>query len=605
MSNILIPALTADQVLAAATAPNSPFRDLVGPARQELVAARENKTPAAECRSLTTHFQRVFNWESIRPLLPLRLMVPADVPAWRPRVCRSYYRWLGSDDIQSTADLAGLDNFDLVLRLFDFSPWRPILGQRFKSQYGPPPFDPVSLGLLMLLGRWRNWGWDTLLTELHSPERGRSYCARLGFDPNNLPVESTLCMAVKQTSESSFLGCADSIVSSLMAYELAPTHSTFPGDPPERGVSVAVDSQLVAAHSRMRCRHQCEACFLPPQQRTCAAQAHGKDGCRCDTDACTQHCRFATPRDKKATYVYYAGSNQPPSSPQTPSPAAAKTPATNAAQTANSPLAKSRGKHYFGYKSKAFNILDDRLSTYWTLSGPFVTADRNDHLQTIPGFRDIQRRFPTLHIGEVTADAGEGIEEVLTFIYHDLHAIRLIDLHGASGDDQPAICLQRGYDHQGTPLCPQGYRLAFNGHDYQRRDSKWVCRQACRCQPKPDVALDSTATADHSRCPFFSAEPSSGLIVCVGLALPDGNIRLARDLRVGSPSWNIRQGRQSYAESRNANQSRHGLKRSPWCGLANSAKTNYLGDILTNTLNCARFVREATILHAHSITAGA
>ena len=605
MSHILIPALTADQVLAAATVPDSPFRDLVGLARQELVAARENKTPAAQCRSLTTHFQRVFNWESIQPLLPLRLSVPADVPAWRPRVCRSYYRWLASDDIKSAADLAGLDNFDLVLRLFDLSAWRPLLSQRFKSQYGPPPFDPVSLGLVMLLGRWRNWGWDTLLTELHSPERGRSYCARFGFDPDDLPAKSTLCMVIKQTSESWFLGCADSIVSSLMAYELAPTRSTFPRDPPQRGVSVALDSQLVAAHSRMRCRHQCEACFLPPQQRTCAAQAHGKDGCRCDTDACTQHCRFATPRDKKATYVYYAGSNQPPSSPQTPSPAAAKTPATNAAQAIKTPQAKSRGKHYFGYKSKAFNILDDRLSTYWTLSGPFVTADRNDHLQTIPGFKDIQRRFPTLRIGEVTADAGEGIEEVLTFIYHDLRALRLIDLHGATGDDQPAICLQRGYDQQGTPLCPQGYRLAFNGHDYERRDSKWVCRQACRCQPKPDVALDPTATADHSRCPYFSAEPSSGLIVCVGLALPDGNIRLARDLQVGSPSWNIRQGRQSYAESRNANQSRHGLKRSPWCGLANSAKTNYLGDILTNTLNCARFVREATILHAHSITAGA
>ena len=49
MSHILIPALTANQVLAAATVPDSPFRDLVGLARQELVAARENKTPAAQC----------------------------------------------------------------------------------------------------------------------------------------------------------------------------------------------------------------------------------------------------------------------------------------------------------------------------------------------------------------------------------------------------------------------------------------------------------------------------------------------------------------------------------------------------------------------------
>jgi hypothetical protein len=82
-------------------------------------------------------------------------------------------------------------------------------------------------------------------------------------------------------------------------------------------------------------------------------------------------------------------------------------------------------------------------------------------------------------------------------------------------------------------------------------------------------------------------------------------LRLARDLKVDSPSWSLRQGRLSYAESRNANQQRRGLKRSPWFGLANSAKANYLGDILTNLLNVARFVREATCAPARSITAGA
>ena len=80
----------------------------------------------------------------------------------------------------------------------------------------------------------------------------------------------------------------------------------------------------------------------------------------------------------------------------------------------------------------------------------------------------------------------------------------------------------------------------------------------------------------------------------MGLTLPDGNIRLARDLKVDSPTWLLRQGRQRYAESRNANQTRHGLKRSPWYGLANSAKAQYLGDILTLATNVARFVREAT-----------
>ncbi len=263
---------------------------------------------------LTEHFVATFCWEAIRPHLLLRLAVPPDVPPWQPRRCRSHYLWLPPDDIHSADDLIGLDNFDLVLRLFDFSPWRPILGQRFASQFGPPPFDPVSLGLAWLLVRWRNWTWPQLVSELHSPERGLGYCRRLGFDPDDIPAASTFRMALKNTDPSWLLQCEDSLILGLMAYGLIPTSSTFPGDPPERGVSIAPDSQLVAARSRMRCRYQNPRCFLPPDRRTCAAREAGKQGCACDTDACADHCRFATPRDPQAAYVFYAGSNQPSSS---------------------------------------------------------------------------------------------------------------------------------------------------------------------------------------------------------------------------------------------------------------------------------------------------
>jgi hypothetical protein len=60
----------------------------------------------------------------------------------------------------------------------------------------PPPFDPVSLGLAWLMTRWRNWDWPTLLTELHSPERGWGYCQRLGFDPEDILAESTFRSAL-------------------------------------------------------------------------------------------------------------------------------------------------------------------------------------------------------------------------------------------------------------------------------------------------------------------------------------------------------------------------------------------------------------------------
>ncbi len=614
MTSLWVPAPTSDQVLVAASLPDSPFHRLVGLTRSMLRDTRD--IPAAERRLLTPYFREIFAWDAVRPLLPLRLVVaptqptgaadqPARAPVWQPRYCRSYYQWLPPDDLRSAQDLQGLDDFDLILRLYDFSAWRPILGQRFRSHLGPPPFDPVSLGLAWWLALWRGWEWPKLMTELHSSERGQGYLRRLGFRPEDLPAESTVRTALAATPPAWFVQCADSLALSLLAAGLIPDHATFPFDPPQRGVGLALDSRLFAARSHLRCRHMNADCFLPLAKRTCAAQAKGKEGCRCDTPACLDHCRRATPRDPQAAYVHYAGSNQPKQKP--------KAEVADEAQSGH-----GRGKDVFGYKDKTLAILDDRLFTYWPLVGPFVPANRNDHLQTLPGLQDLRRRFPTLKIGELSGDAGEGFDEVLAYVYDKLHALRLIDQRAATGDDDPLTCLKRGYDAQGVPLCPHGYRLAFNGHDYTRRDSKWVCRQRCRRQLRPDLlppgqaaqatpALETAPPAqdpDILNCPYRNPAQPLGQVVRLGRTLPDGSLRLARDLPVDSPSYALRQGRQSYSESRNAGQKRRHLERSPWFGLPNSAKAACLGDILTLALNLPRFVREATGEQARSVTTG-
>jgi hypothetical protein len=557
-----------------------------------MVASRELE--AAERRLLTEQFVETFQWANVYPLLPLRLVVPPDVPSWQPRHCRSYYRWIPPEQTLTANELQGLDDFDLMLRLFDFSTWRPLLAQRFRSHMGPPPFDPVTLGLADLLALYKGWGWPTLLTELHSSERGIGYCRRLGFLPHDLPCESTFRMAIHDTNELWVQHCADSLALSLMAYGLIPTQSTFPGDPPERGVSIATDCQLVAARSRMRCRHQNPRCFLPLQERTCAAREDGKEGCACDSEACEKHCRLATSRDPEAAYVYYSGSNQPADAQER--------------NTDSDSPSQTRGKHHFGYKSKPFNVVDDRLFTFWALSGLFAPANRNDHLLTIPGFRDLARRFPTLLISEVLGDAGEGFDEILRFVYHDLHALRLIRIRHHACDKKTLTCLKRGYDAQGTPLCPHGYLLAFNGHDYQRQTSKWVCRQRCVSHPEPDLLPDDWSDEQRaalSLCPYRDSARPLGYTTIVNATLPhDNDVRLARDFKVGSPTWQLRIGRLSYAESRNANQTRRNLKRSPWFGQANSAKAQILGDILSCALNVARFVREASLAAEHSAATG-
>ena len=229
--------------------------------------------------------------------------------------------------------------------------------------------------------------------------------------------------------------------------------------------------------SQMRCHHQNPRCFGPVDQRACAAQAGDHPGCACDTSACRDHCCHATPRDPDSTYVYYSGSHQPQVEDAAPDDGPG-----------------SKGKHPFGYKSKAFNGVDDRLFTCWSLSGPFVTANRNDHLQTLPRLRDVRQRYPQLKIGEVLGDAGVGHDELLRFVHQDLHPLCTIPPRHHAGDKDDTGCLERPYDGHGVPLCVHGYRMHCNGHNYTAHQTKWVCRQRCRLHPQPDVHPDPLHT---------------------------------------------------------------------------------------------------------------
>lgn len=578
-----LPWIPAAPVVPAVHLTTSPFQAL--PSLSSFEDRPDPALPAAQRRLSLPHFVELFRWEALVPHLPLTLPTPGQSPAWRGRFCRSYYQWQPSPNLTTSADLVGLDPFDLALRLFDFSAWRPYLAQRFKSQFGPPPFDPVSLGLGMFLALDQGWDWHHLVQELHAPQRGPSRCSRLGFDPADLPVPSTFRMGLQRTQLGWFTDCQTSLVQGLMAYGLIPTHSTLPGDPPDRGVSLSTDCQLIASRSRQLCAHQTPACSTPGLPRPCPARQAGKEGCACDTDACRLHCRFATPRDPEAAYVYYSGSNRPGPNPNAPAQA----------QAPSSPI--SKGKHLFGYKSKAFNLVDDRLFLLWPLTGPCTPANRNDHLLTVPGLQALRLRFPSLTIGELLGDAGEGYDVVLRYTYQELHALRTIRLLPLSGDDLPLTCLQRGYDEHGNPLCPLGYRLAPNGHDYQRQSTKWICHQKCTHQALPDIQLPDTPSPLPPRlsCPFANPEHPLGYSLTVGLTLPDGSLRLARDGQVTSPTWKRRIGRQSYSESRNAAQQHRGLKRSPWFGLHNTAKALLIGDTLTLLANLSRLISQASL----------
>jgi len=179
-------------LVAAVSVANSPFEGLTLPTRADLAAGRE--ISASERRLQLPNFVEMFHWDTILAHLPIKLPTPGEPPDWAGRHCRSHYQWIAPTPGET---LTGLDDFDLMLRLFNFTSWRPYFAQRFQSQLGPPPFDPLSLGLGIFLAHHQKWDWARLARELRSPTRGQDYCTRLGFDQADLPFASTFVMRIK------------------------------------------------------------------------------------------------------------------------------------------------------------------------------------------------------------------------------------------------------------------------------------------------------------------------------------------------------------------------------------------------------------------------
>ena len=135
MTSLWMPAPTSAQVLVEPHLPDSPFHQSLGFTRPQLRATRD--IPAAERRLALPNFIDTFCWEAIRPRLPLRLVVAPTQPATgpdQPAPLRLAAALLplplrlvapGGDVGPSPAAWQGLDDFDLILRLFDCSAWRP------------------------------------------------------------------------------------------------------------------------------------------------------------------------------------------------------------------------------------------------------------------------------------------------------------------------------------------------------------------------------------------------------------------------------------------------------------------------------------------------
>jgi len=540
----------------------------------------------------------------LRRRLPLRWPTPPNVPPSPKLRYRSHYVYQGWDDLLDPAVWVHLSDFDLVLRLIDFSGLRPVLAQRlgWVSARGWCPFDPVSLFLLQGWQIVNGWNRTQTLNHLSDP-RYADYAERFGFEEDVYPTEGGIryflsalghhsevegdTVLVERDGEEP-VEVAIQYLNLLLAGAVTLIREAgLLSAEAWNQAEVCPDGMLLHAASRLRCASVQESCYQPTSSdnpRPCPAQQKDRQGCDCDTLACAEACRYATPRDAEARFVWYTGSNQPEFSPNRSSDAAHKD-------------QKTEGEPCYGYRSLPLLLADPHRRFHLPLLADFLAANEREEVPGTALLLQLSRFYPDLALEAVAGDAGFGYEVFLHTVY-TLGAKRLVDLRAHTTDTNKAEWPVRGYDDRGRPLCPFGYAFTANGFDASRQRSKWFCAQACLHGAEPRVSLPGILYPP-SECPYQASTHSYGKILNLGERFANGSIRLARDVPVGSTAWKRFYHRaRNASEARNATFERWHLKRLPVYGGLRAKALVYLADTWTTLTTLARLVREATFATA-------
>jgi hypothetical protein len=533
---------------------------------------------------------------ALKERLPLRWPASADIPSCPKQRLRSAYVYPGWQRLTEEGAWQELSPFKRLLYLVDFAPLRPVLAQLmgWRNDRGYRPYDPVSIFLLKLWQLSEGWKRNQVIQKMKLPEYGETVAA-MGFR-DHYPTEGGLrYIETRQGEQREVTGEGIEVQSEagepywVAVQRLNELIVQSVGLLQQAGLIreaawqqalVCPDGQLHPAASRLKCASVRAECYQP-RPRPCAAREKGKRGCGCEEPECHPVCRYATPRDRQARFVWYSGTNQRPDNP-------------NQAVDANKQKAR-RGQGVYGYRSLALQWCDRQQRFSLTLLSDYQAANLPELPYATAQLLQLLGYYPDLRVKWVAGDAAFGCEPFLRVVRNHLGARRVVDLRAHDCDQDQTGWLLRGYDNRGRPLCPFGYGLKSNGYDAQQRRQKWTCRQACQKGLIPKVAVPQ-AVYPPPECPYQQVASHHGLVVNVGERFGDGSMRLVRDLPVGSPTWKrcYHQGRNA-AEARNAGQRAMGLKRMPVFGYERGKTTLFLGDVWRNLSTLVRLISEATL----------
>jgi hypothetical protein len=560
------------------------------------------KLTPPQTRAAEAGFVSQCSLASLQPRLPLDWPIPPETPPSPKKSYRSSYVYPFRAEVADLAQVLGwqgMCDFDLVLRLVDFSGLRPVLAHLlgWQSGRGWQPFDPVSLFLLVTWQIANRWTRSQTLRNLADP-RYADYARYFGFERNVYPSEGGVrhfltslgshsdatgkTVAVEQ-GEASVQVLAQELNLLLVGAVSVLRKAQALSEQAWKEALLCPDGQLHDAASQVHCISVTESCYqpcTPNQPRVCPAKEKERRGCECDSLVCAEVCRHATLRDQEARYVWYTGSNQSADHP-------------NRSQQDENSRAE-HGEGHYGYRSLPLRLADPLRRFSVTLLNDVRPANQHEDLPGAALLLQLKTHYPDLHVDAVAGDAGFGFDTFLHTVY-TLPARRVVDLRRHVTDQDKPLWPTRGYDHCGRPICNYGYRLVSYGFDRKRQRQKWCCDQACLKGKQPEVRLEQVVYPPPE-CPYQRQTRQHGRVVDVGEQFADASTRLVRDVPVGSSTWKTLYRRARNAvEGRNAQLEDWGLQRMPVYGLQRVKALIFLADTLDTLTTLARLVREATL----------
>src|SRR4051794_29053341 len=277
-----MPVLTRAPLPVMPSSPTAPDTRRVRPLTAERKRAQQ---PA---------LRATWSMAALAPSLPLPFPVDPDLPPSPKHRYRSTYPPPDPAELPEPADWGLLRDFELALAVIDCSPLERRLAAMYRpSAKGQVPFHPVSLLLAVCLRRELGLGWRTLARLLAGPH-GAGWRARLGFADGQTPSASGLRYFFRTVGADAIAALCPQFVALLRAHGLCPEHSTFPGDPPDQGVTVSQDGMLHPARSRPSCQLATDACYQPlpdPGEPAEARPAEARPAAGRATEATGRPCR--------------------------------------------------------------------------------------------------------------------------------------------------------------------------------------------------------------------------------------------------------------------------------------------------------------------------